>query len=51
MARMFKCFNCGAVFNKFRYKYDSAPNGEDESVCPVCGRDEGFEEVSKDETN
>lgn len=50
MARMFKCFNCGAVFNKFRYKYDSTPGGDDEAVCPECGQDAGFEEV-KDENN
>lgn len=49
MARMFKCYYCGAVFNKFRYKYDSTPRGDDEIVCPKCGHDDGFEEV-KDET-
>ena len=47
--RKFKCYYCGAVFNKFRYKYDSAPRGDDEAVCPVCGHDDGFEEVKEAE--
>ena len=47
--RLFKCYACGAVFNQFRYKYDSSPRGDDESVCPKCGRDDGFEEVTMTE--
>ena len=49
MARMYKCYYCGAVFNKFRYKYDSTPRGDDEAVCPKCGHDDGFEEVKEAE--
>lgn len=51
MARMFKCYYCGAVFNKFRYKYDSTPRGDDEAVCPKCGHDDGFEEVKETEND
>ena len=47
--RLFKCYMCGAVFNQFRYKYDSSPRGDDEAVCPKCGRDDGFEEVTMTE--
>ena len=35
--RQYKCYYCGAVFEKFRYKYDSSPRGDDETVCPCCG--------------
>ena len=47
--RKFKCYCCGAVFEKFRYKYDSSDRGDDEAVCPVCGQDDGFEEVKEND--
>ena len=47
--RLFKCYMCGAIFNQFRYKYDSSPRGDDEAVCPKCGCDDGFEEVTMTE--
>ena len=47
--RKYRCFACGAVFEHFRYKYDSAPNGDDEAVCPKCGQDDGFCEWKEDE--
>lgn len=49
MNRRYKCFNCGAIIDHFLYRYDSAPNGDDESVCPVCRCDDGFEEVKEKE--
>ena len=42
------CACCGAVVDHFRYKYDSTPSGDDESVCPECGVDSGFCEVLED---
>ena len=32
-----KCLECGGTFNQFKYRYDSSPLGDDESVCPCCG--------------
>lgn len=43
--RKYKCFYCGKIIDHFEYRYDSAPNGDDISVCPECGHDDGFEEV------
>ena len=25
------------MFDHFKYRYDSSPRGDDESVCPLCG--------------
>lgn len=33
----FKCLECGGTFARWKYRYDSSPSGEDESVCPLCG--------------
>lgn len=43
--RMYKCLMCGGIFEKFGYKYDSSPNGEDETYCPCCGIVEGWTEA------
>ena len=45
--RKYKCYYCGAIIDHFLYLYDSSPRGDDESVCPVCRRDDGFEEVKE----
>lgn len=37
MKRIYKCLECGGTFTAFIYRYDSAPNGDDETVCPCCG--------------
>ncbi len=50
---IYKCLECGGTFTAFKYRYDSSPAGDDESVCPVCGAVEPrctWEEVN-DETN
>ena len=49
MRRIYKCLECGGKFTAFIYRYDSSPRGDDESVCPVCRQDEGFEEVKEEE--
>lgn len=48
MKRYYKCAGCGAIVDHFIYRYDSAPNGDDEDFCPECGSDYGFEEVKQD---
>ena len=47
--RRYKCFYCGAIIDHFLYRYDSAPNGDDEAVCPKCRRDEGVCEWKEEE--
>jgi len=47
--RKYKCYYCGAIIDHFLYLYDSSPRGDDESVCPVCRHDDGFEEVKEEE--
>ena len=47
--RLWKCTACGAIIDHFLYLYDSTPNGEDESVCPVCRSDYGFTELKEGE--
>ena len=34
---IYKCLECGGTFENFKYRYDSSPRGDDESVCPCCG--------------
>lgn len=34
---IYKCLECGGTFDTWKYRYDSSPRGDDESVCPVCG--------------
>lgn len=45
--RYWYCECCGSVVDHFRYKYDFGPSGEDEAVCPECGVDVGFIEVTE----
>ena len=35
--RKYKCAVCGGIFEHWVYRYDSAPNGDDQTVCPLCG--------------
>ena len=34
---IYKCLECGGTFEHFKYRYDSSPRGDDETVCPCCG--------------
>ena len=34
---IYKCLECGGTFTSFKYRYDSSPSGDDETVCPCCG--------------
>lgn len=34
---IYRCLECGGIFDSWKWRYDSSPGGDDESVCPLCG--------------
>lgn len=49
--RKYKCYICGGIFEHWKYRYDSSPRGDDETVCPLCGAVEEGAEVIEVEEN
>ena len=49
--RKYKCYICGGIFEHWKYRYDSSPRGDDETICPLCGAVEEGEEVIEEEEN